>query len=93
MGSVADRLQKTARAYQVAVEQESAAKQALEEAKKTRAQAALKVAAARGPLAEAIADAARAGVRQRDILVALGGTYSRERVRQICRAAGVEPAE
>ena len=44
---------------------------------------------ARAKLAEAIVRAARAGVRQRDIVAVTG--YTRESVRRILRAAGVEP--
>ena len=40
-------------------------------------------------LADAIVAAARAGMRQRDIVAITG--YNRERVRQIVRAAGIEP--
>lgn len=39
----------------------------------------------------AIVDAARAGERQVDIARTTG--FTRERVRQICRDAGVEPGE
>lgn len=39
-------------------------------------------------LAAAIVDSAKAGVRQADIVKQTG--YTRERVRQICRAAGIE---
>lgn len=46
---------------------------------------------ARLQLAAAIAGSARAGTRQAEIVRVTG--YTRERVRQICRAAGVEPAE
>ena len=42
-------------------------------------------------LAAAIVTAAKAGVKQSTIVKTTG--YTRERVRQICRAAGVEPAE
>ncbi|MFI6160406.1 hypothetical protein ACIA59_10700 [Micromonospora haikouensis] len=42
-------------------------------------------------LAAAIVEAARARRPQREIVAATG--YTRERIRQICRAAGVEPAE
>ncbi|MEU8656293.1 hypothetical protein [Actinoplanes philippinensis] len=47
--------------------------------------------AARPVLAEAIVTAARAGVRQSEIVRVSG--YTREQVRRICRAAGVEPGE
>jgi hypothetical protein len=49
------------------------------------------VPAARQRLAEAIVAASKAGVRQRDIVDTTG--YSRESVRRILRAAGVEPAD
>ncbi|MEU7617172.1 hypothetical protein AB0B27_13910 [Micromonospora rifamycinica] len=54
-------------------------------------QAKTKLDTARPRLAAAIVDAARAGRRQGEIVKVTG--YTRERVRQICRAAGVEPAE
>lgn len=47
--------------------------------------------AVRPELAAAIVAAARAGTRQADIVRVTG--YTRERVRQICRAAGIEPGE
>ncbi|MEV1018124.1 hypothetical protein AB0I89_32180 [Micromonospora sp. NPDC049801] len=47
--------------------------------------------AVRPRLAAAIVAAARGGVRQSEIVRTTG--YTRERVRQICRAAGVEPGE
>lgn len=43
----------------------------------------------REQLADAIVDAARDGMRQVEIVKMTG--YTRERVRQICRAAGVVP--
>ncbi|NJP32882.1 hypothetical protein [Micromonospora thermarum] len=46
------------------------------------------VAEARSRLAEAIVDAARGGMRQVDIVRVTG--YTRERVRQILRAGGIE---
>lgn len=58
-----------------------AAKQLVEAAKVRRE-------AARDDLAVQIAEAAREGRRQRDIVAVTG--LSRERVRQICRSAGVE---
>jgi hypothetical protein len=42
-------------------------------------------------LADAIVAASKAGVRQRDIVDVTG--YSRESVRRILRAAGVDPAD
>jgi hypothetical protein len=50
-----------------------------------------KLAELRPQIAEAIVDEARAGRRQTDIVRDSG--YTRERVRQICRAAGVEPPD
>jgi F0F1-type ATP synthase membrane subunit b/b' len=44
---------------------------------------------ARPHLAQAIVDAARAGTRQSEIVRVTG--YTREQVRRICRAAGIEP--
>jgi hypothetical protein len=72
---------------------EEAAKRALESARQVRTTAAAKVADARGPLVEQILSEVRAGVRQRDIMRRIGNAYTRERVRQICRAAGIEPVE
>lgn len=46
---------------------------------------------ARPALAEAIVSAARGGTRQAEIVRITG--YTREQVRRICRAAGVEPGE
>jgi len=43
---------------------------------------------ARRDLAEAIVDAAKAGMRQKDIVEATG--YTRETVRRILRAAGID---
>lgn len=45
----------------------------------------------RAELVPEIVAAAKAKVKQGDIVKASG--YTRERVRQICRAAGVEPGE
>jgi multidrug resistance efflux pump len=44
---------------------------------------------ARADLADAIVEAARSGVRQVEIVKRSG--YTRERIRQLCRAAGIEP--
>jgi len=46
---------------------------------------------ARPRLAAAIVAAARAGMRQVEIVKVSG--YTREQVRRICRAAGVEPGD
>lgn len=45
----------------------------------------------RPQIADAIVGAARGGMKQTEIVQITG--YTRERVRQICRAAGVEPVE
>jgi hypothetical protein len=88
-----DRLRAAARAYISARNAEEATKQILEAAKAARAKAAGKVGDARVPLVAEIISEARAGVRQRDIMARLDGAYTRERVRQICRSAGISPVE
>jgi aryl-alcohol dehydrogenase-like predicted oxidoreductase len=65
------------------------AQAAVGDAERDLAAVKAEVPLARGRLAEAIVRAARAGVRQVDIVRVTG--YNRERVRQICRAAGIEP--
>ncbi|WP_446218821.1 hypothetical protein [Micromonospora sp. IBHARD004] len=54
-------------------------------------QAVAALDAVRPRLAAAIVAAAKSGVRQSEIVKTTG--YTRERVRQICRAAGIEPGE
>jgi hypothetical protein len=88
-----DQLTHAARAYREALAKEAAAKEALAAAKLRREQAGRAVADARTPLAEAIVAKARDGMRQVDILDAIENVYTRETVRRICRAAGVEPRE
>jgi hypothetical protein len=88
-----DPLVQAARTYLSARDGEDEAKRVLAEARQRRSEAAERVAAARGPLADAIVKAAREGVRQREILTRIQNAYTRERVRQICRTAGVEPDE
>lgn len=88
-----DQLHATALAFIAARDEETAAKEALESARQERTAAAAKVAEARGPLVEQILNEVRAGVRQRDIVRRINNAYTRERVRQICRAAGIEPVE
>lgn len=63
----------------------------LEEAAQAYKDAKRALDEARPQLAEAIADAARAGTKQTEIVRVTG--YTREQVRRICRAAGVEPGE
>lgn len=55
------------------------------------AEARAKVDQARADLAQAIVAAARAGMRQRDLVVATG--YNRESIRRILRTNGVEADE
>lgn len=90
---MSDELTRAARAYRAALTEEDAAKEALAAAKRRREEAAEAVAAARAPLADLIAAKAREGMRQVDILAAVEYVYTRETVRRICRAAGVEPNE
>jgi hypothetical protein len=65
-----------------------AAQKAHEEARAQVPAAWARVAERRSELAEAIAEAYRDGMRQIDIIQQTG--LSRERVRQILRAAGIE---
>jgi hypothetical protein len=82
---VAKSLTKATSAYRDALEGIDTAKvkarQIIEASRQT-------LAAARNELNEAIVEEARKGTRQRDIVAVTG--LSRERVRQICRAAGIE---
>lgn len=86
-----NRLVAVAQAHREALAEEAEAKKALAAAKARRAAAGEKVTRARAPLAEEIVKAAKAGMRQVEIVAITG--YNRERIRQICRAAGVEPPE
>lgn len=79
-----DDLEAATRAYREAQE-------AVEKAEQNLAAVKAEVPTARSRLAEEIVRAARAGARQRDIVAVTG--YTRESVRRICRAAGVEPPE
>ena len=79
---MANRLDEAVRAYRDA---QSAAAASEQRAAEDRAE----VARMRDALAEAIVEAAKSGMRQVDIIRISG--YSRERVRQILRAGGVEP--
>lgn len=82
---MADDLAVAARAY---AEARAAVADAQEDAERLVAEARERAAAARSMLADAIVDAARDGMRQVDIVKTTG--YTRERVRQILRAGGVE---
>lgn len=66
-----------------------AEQRAEERARQIKADARAKVDAARADLHAAMVAAWLGGMRQVDIMKATG--YSRERVRQILRAGGVEP--
>jgi hypothetical protein len=85
MATVPDDLEAAMRAYH---EAQAAVDTAQSDAKRLVADARAGVVRARERVAAAIVAAARAGVRQRDIVAVTG--YSREQVRRICRAAGVE---
>lgn len=93
IASMTDQLTRAAEAYRAAANKDAEARDALAVARKRRAETARAVERTRGPLAEAIIAATRAGVRQRDILATIGGVYTRERIRQICRAAGIDANE
>ncbi|MFJ1539231.1 hypothetical protein ACIODS_11880 [Micromonospora chalcea] len=84
-----DPLEKAARAFRAALAEEEEAKRGLSEAKQRRTRAGEKVAALRTPLADEIVRAARADRKQADIARITG--YNRERIRQICRQAGIKP--
>ncbi len=70
-----------------------AAQDKVKQAKQALAEGNEEIRRARPVLAERIVEETRRGTRQRDILDRIEGVYTRERVRQICRAAGVEPGE
>lgn len=91
--AAADPLATAALTYTQAIAAEKAALRAVEEARRQRLEAGQTVQAAREPLVELIVDAARQGVRQRDIIARIGGAYSRENVRKLCRLHGVDPTE
>ncbi|MFI1194370.1 hypothetical protein ACH4T9_14095 [Micromonospora sp. NPDC020750] len=82
---MADDLATAARAYQ---QGQATMSSAQAEAERMVTEARGEIVAARSRLAEAIIEAARSGMRQVDIVRATG--YTRERIRQILRAGGVE---
>lgn len=86
-----DRLEELARAYREALAEESAAKRAVTKARGRHTEALKKVADKRSPLAEAIIEESRAGRPPKEIIEITG--YTRQRIRQLCRAAGVPPFE
>jgi DNA-binding NarL/FixJ family response regulator len=81
-----DDLDAAVRAYQ---EAQDAIPAAQERARQVVAEARVEVERARERLAAAIVRAAKRGMRQKDIAERTG--YTRETVRRICRAAGIEP--
>lgn len=81
-GLVLDDLEAAKRAYDAALQAVEDAQQQLQDAKDD-------VPTARDKLHAAIVRAAKKGARQVDIAAVSG--YRRERVRQILRAAGIEP--
>jgi multidrug resistance efflux pump len=72
-----------------AVRKYRSAQSAVSDLESQTVEARAEVERARAELAEAIIDAARSGVRQVDIQRISG--YSRERIRLILRAGGIEP--
>lgn len=87
-----DRLVQAAKAHREALAAVDRAKKKLAAAREAVQVANNRVNDTTRPeLAEAIVEAAQSGIKQAE-LVTLSG-YTRERVRQICRAADVEPAE
>lgn len=82
MSDVANSLDRAVRSYR-------AAQAAVEAAQRRVAEARTKAEAARVALHEAIVAAGRDGARQVDLVRSTG--YTRERIRQILRAGGVEP--
>lgn len=86
-----DPLEMAARAYQQARDTEASAKRRAERARQAVSSAHEEAEQQRKALADAIVAAARAGRGNAEIRRITG--YTRERVRQICRVAGIEPVE
>lgn len=86
-----DPLRVAAAAYRAAREAEATAKRKADRARAAHSDAHRETDRMRVALAEAIATAARKGTGNAEIRKVTG--YTRERVRQICRAAGVEAPE
>jgi acyl-CoA reductase-like NAD-dependent aldehyde dehydrogenase len=86
MAAVPDDLDAAVRAFRAAQDEVPDAQAA---ARQLVADARAKVEQKRAELAAAIVRAARAGVRQRDLVAVTG--YNRESIRRILRAGGVEP--
>jgi hypothetical protein len=81
--SAVDPLAEAARAY-------AEARQAHSDAQKALADATAALKAAREPLATEIVKAARSGASQREIHNRTGDVWTRENIRKVCRAAGVD---
>src|SRR6266852_502166 len=86
-----DPLEAATRAYQESRRTEDAAKRRVDRARQVVSTAHETTERHRVALADAIVAEARRGRGNAEIRRVTG--YTRERVRQICRAAGVEPAE
>jgi hypothetical protein len=87
----ADPLVKATRAFREAEKTQGRAKARLTKAQEAHSAASKATAQRRDDLAKVIADQARNGRRNRDIRAVTG--YTPERIRQICRHAGVESQE
>jgi hypothetical protein len=87
----ADPLVEATTAFHEAQKAEARAKERLRRAQAGHREAWAVFAARRTDLAKVIADEARKGRRNRDIRLVT--RYTPERIRQICRAHGVEPPE
>ncbi len=89
--TVGDPLEAATRELSAAARAEAVAKQRAELAKRKHSEAHEETSRRRKALGEIIAAEARKGRTNADIRSVTG--YTRERVRQICRAAGVAPPE
>ena len=78
-----DRLAAAAQAFEAARAKHESAKAAL-------AEAAADLKASRQPLADEIVNAAKSGSSQREIHQRIGDIYTRENIRKICKAAGID---
>lgn len=88
MAAMSVKLDAAVRAFRAA---QAAVPEAQTTARQLVAEARTKVEQTRTDLAEAISEAARNGMRQRDLVAATG--YNRESIRRILRAHGVEAGD
>jgi ElaB/YqjD/DUF883 family membrane-anchored ribosome-binding protein len=88
MAAMPDRLEAAVQRWHAA---QDAVPEAREAAQKLVNDARDRVEQARLRLADAIVEAARGGMRQRDLVAATG--YNRESIRRILRAGGIEADE